>query len=145
MSDMGILSSHFTQSTQLCQDLNEALIELKRIQYQMAGYDAVAPTQVQAMREMLLAAMNGVLAELKPDSVAPDAPRWDYPRGVIRHLERLHDNAPNFYQTDLVALQARLQQGDTLSESDFTLLDEMGRVLTYDAARAYRQIRGGTL
>jgi len=144
MSDLGILSHHYQASAELADELNEAVIALKRYFYDLPGKDGLKDEQLAEYRCKAAAIAEAILAELEMtlgQRETETRPERRIPASVVDRLRQRHRGDIVHFLDDLGrTVESFEQTGSSLRERDIQILEELSQTAGLDTAEVFRKM-----
>lgn len=142
MSDLSVLSHHYLLSYHLCDQLNHALIEVKRWRYQLPGVEAMNEKALETSLSYLVMVIQSILSEVSPATTFSKKAPLQIPPSVIQQLKTTHQASWEHYIDELQQVHERLLNAPSqLTSQDFGYLDEISQSIGIDFGEVSRRMR----
>jgi hypothetical protein len=131
MSDFGLFTSKFRQSTNLLRDFDRALRYLKRSESHGDSQDAIPVGAILTVLKPISKMLEGNLSE----STSFDE------ESVIEILYRRHGKFWQAYKERVIKLTNELESGKTkVSEDEFSTLNDIADAISIECATLFKRI-----
>lgn len=139
MSEISALSMEHQTASAFAQQLNEALIILKKAHLHLSGWEQLDPAAVQEQAVSLNQVLTTIITQLEGGQAPTQAAR--VPGAVLVQLQALHRGDMLYYLDDLKAVAGQLAQpAPSFQQSDFAKLDELATQADAVATQVFRRL-----
>jgi hypothetical protein len=128
VSDLSTLSHEYAANALFADEVNNLILMLKKFFFKTKGKDIISNEEMAKTREKLIEFLEGILVELNPKSLAPEAikkRRGVIPLEVIEKIQEQYRNELDCFVEDIRDLIDRLKYNKQIDSSGFDLLDSM--------------------
>jgi uncharacterized protein YfdQ (DUF2303 family) len=129
MSDIGVISHEYQTASELTKKINDALIVIKKVHYQLASSKTLSDGEISQSRQLISDILHKLMVALSTKvqkEVAPVTQEVDLPGSLLQRIRIKQKPKIVYYLADLKKVTEHLEKGiDHLTEEDFGLLDEM--------------------
>lgn len=118
-------SHMYKTNSELLKGINDAVMVLKRVQYELPGKESLSPEQVAESQRLLSKFLGAVIQGLSPSL---DKGREDFtiPGSLIQRISEAKKGELRYYIEDLRRANAHLNQNlALLTQEDLNLLNEL--------------------
>ena len=142
MIDMSSLSHNYATSASFAQQINSAVLQLKKAQRQRSHLQP-SNTPVSAKpREQLASLLQALRQQLQPSTVSQDENKIaPVPEDVIDHLQKRHQTTLSRFIANVEYMENALADDVELDQTMLTTLDELCDVADRSASDSFRQLR----
>ena len=143
MSGIGIISQEYKNTANLFKTLNESIILLKKIHFQLKSAENITTQELSSARERLVNILRQIVAQLNDNSSLEenDQNLPQIPPFFIKRLQEQHKGDIDWYKDDLKEVQQILSDGQQLTDEFINRLDELCEQLDAETTRLYRKLR----
>jgi len=144
MSDLGVLSHHYQASAELADELNEAVIALKRDFYNLPGKDSLKDEGLAEYRRQAATIADAILTELEialGQRGAETRPQRRVPASIVDRVRQRHRGDMVHFLDDLGRTVESFKQTSTPpNERDVQILEELSQTASLDTAEVFRRM-----
>ncbi len=143
MSDVSVLSHEYKATSGLSQDINSALIVLKKVRLDLPGACEISPEQVESSRSCLVEILTALERLLTPAraSQVDGATAARVPGALVARVQAERRGDLAYYLEDLRRAAAHLRDSvSAVTEADFALLDGLALAVDAETSRVFRRL-----
>lgn len=143
MSELSSLSHEYAASALFAENLNAAVLKLKKSRFQTPGMTALSPKDLEEARETVAKALEALLAELDPTERAkapPEDATRSIPEEVVERVQKRYQPQFHYFREDLKKGIAVLHSGKELDEGTFQVIDNICDLADATASTAFRRL-----
>jgi hypothetical protein len=139
MSDVSVLAQEYKTAADLAQDINRALIAVKKVQQALPGAESVTADQLASSRRRLADILLSLRGALDPGEDRGEAQLVT--GALTARLQAEHRGELAYYLEDLRKVAERLRdRAPCLSEKDIALLDDLASAADAQTSHVFRRL-----
>ena len=148
MSDVGVISHEYQMSSELAKEINDALIVIKKVHYQLPSSSTLSDEEISQNRQFLINVLRKLLGSLSTKAqthahqvnIAESSSEVDLPSSLVQRIRTKQRPKLVHYLADLRRAVDHLEQGvDYLTDSDLSLLDDMCTAIDIQTASIFQK------
>ena len=145
MSETGVISQEYSSTAELFRMINQSVIILKKMHFNLAGAANVTPEQLREARELLTQLLGQLIEVLhsQKSQLASDDDRLQVPPFFVKRLQDRHGNEMEWYLDDLRELLAAIRDATPLTDELISHLDELCGQLDAETSAIHRRLWRG--
>ncbi len=140
MSDMTSLSHEYAAAADFAQEVNTAVVTIKKEQLGLSNPPALNTDSIEQKRQALAAVIEDFLHRLMASGKGKNS-KIVVPEDVLSRLEAKHQSQMAYFVDDLRAVSEALAKGLPLEERQVALLDEICDAADASASATFRRLR----
>jgi hypothetical protein len=129
MSDVGVISHEYRKSSELAKRMNDALIIVKKIHYQLPSSTALSGESISESRHLIVSVLRKLLDAFsaKAQVAFIETPsEIELPSSLLQRIRTRQRPKLTYYLADLRRASEHLEQGiEYLTDNDLRLLDDV--------------------
>ena len=148
MSDIGVISHEYQMSSELAKKINDALIVIKKVHYQLPSGSALSGEEISRNQRFLINVLHKLLESISAKAqtqvhqvnVGEPSSEVDVPGSLVQRIRTKQKPKLVHYLADLRKAAEHLEQGtDYLTDSDLSLLDDMCTAIDIQTASIFQK------
>ena len=143
MSDVGVISHEYQKSSELAKRINDALMIVKKVHYQLPSSTALSGERISESRNFIVSILRKLIdafsAKAQVDVI--EAPsEIELPSSLLQRIRTRQRPKLSYYLADLRRAWEHLEQGiEYLTDNDLRLLDDVCAAMDLQTATIFQK------
>lgn len=143
MSDVGVISHEYQKSSELAKRINDALIIVKKVHYQLPSSTDLSGERISESRHLIVSVLRKLLDAFSTKAQVDiiEAPsEIELPSSLLQRIRTRQRPKLTYYLADLRRAREHLEQGiEYLTDSDLRLLDDVCAAMDLQTATIFQK------
>lgn len=143
MSDLSALSHEYATNAMFADEINNLILKMKKYSFKTGGLDKINSKEIKDIQTKLVEFMEGLLVELKPESLEPDVARKRkglIPAEVVERVRYQYKNALDYWIEDTKEIIRVLKSDRQIDTKGFELLDALCDAADSITSNSFRRL-----
>lgn len=140
MSELGVLSHRYDRSAHFSEKLNESVLAVKMVYYNIQGKEKISQEAIEKSRYDLIEIINEIADNLDPKKTQILPSKHFISQNMIGRLYDNKKGSLRFYLEDLRILAKHLTDLSKLTDNDMIILDELCAIGDNESSMIFKKL-----